>query len=317
MRAIFICLALILVSSSSALAQTFLLTGTLDEDGEPASGVFTLTLSILDDEDDVVWTEELSGVVVVDGNYAVDVGALEPLPLTVPAGAQMQVTVDGDALEPFPLGSLVRVSRAARAGQVASAPTADLLAGAAAGAVLTRTALATPGQAVVPFSALSGVPADIADGDQGTVISGAGVGLTFSEQGQLAVGDVPGDRFADDALSGDAFAGNSIPVDRIQNASISGAKVGGDLNRLSFQPAPNSLRLAAAKVAGTSLFLQPHAGCALEPGSLVTAATCTTVSCTTGDPPFQLVRRRSCAGVCGQTSSSTCTNTPVGTLVAP
>ncbi len=171
----------LLLVSTSASAQTFLFSGHLDDGDQPANGSFTVGLAIKDG-DTVLWDEEQPSVVVVDGNFAIDVGAVEPLDVAPPATARLVVTIDGDELPPAPLGRLAVAFNVGVAAEVSNASDADVVGDVTIDEALRVGDLASGGVAY-PFAAITGVPADLADGDNGQDLTlAANSGLTLQSR---------------------------------------------------------------------------------------------------------------------------------------
>ena len=266
----------LLLAASPVAAQSFLLAGHLDDGDAPASGSFAVSLALTDGAD-TLWTEEQTGVIVVDGVFAIDVGAAEPLPLSVPGRARLTVVIDGDALPPMPLSRLLRADRAVRADLADAADSADVVAGVDAAGAVTVSGLLLAGEAPVPFSALTGVPAGVADGDQGTDVTpavGSGISLTSRT---LAIQSVNGSRFATGALAGSSLASSSITGAEIANGAVTGAKIADGT-----MP-PNRLtgRFTEREVKGRVVFRVTEETCVEPIGTLTTQSTCapTDLSC--------------------------------------
>jgi hypothetical protein len=300
-----------------AQANTFLLTGSLADGDAPADGLFTFELSIFGRVDPTVevWTETQQNVVVVDGVFAIDVGAVEPLPASLDDRGFLQVTIDGDVLEGLPLPAVVRVEQAAVAqASDGVAQTAETLDGVGPDDVVRRSALAAPGGPGFPFSAITGLPAGVADGDDGVDVTVAGQGLTLGDRRLSVVVGINGDRFASGAIAGSRFAAGAITDVKVANNAVTGAKVGADLTRADLAAAPGE-----AQIAGRALFNASAAGC--DQRGFTTNATCPARVCTAGTNPVNglpINGRVGCDGTgCAQFNPTTCTNTRIGLLVAP
>lgn len=302
------------LTASAASANTFLLTGALDDGAAPANGLFTFQLAIVGANDAVLWQEQQDNVVVADGVFAIDVGAATALPASVPAPARLRVTIDDDELPAFPLTSLVQADRVSLADQANTSPTATRIGDVTAAAAVRTSALAAAGGPTAPFSAVSGLPAGVADGDQGTDVTSAGAGLTLGDRTLSVVTPTTADRFATGAIAGNRFGTGVITDTKVANNAVTGARVGADLTRADLTAV-----VGEAQIAGRAIFSATATGCDGAP-FLSTGATCATTACTatslmTGLPvPGHL----SCdASNCGQFNPTTCNNTRLGVLVAP
>lgn len=95
-------IALCLLSLSSLVAQKMPFQGRLIDGGAPFQGTATLNFSI----PDASWSEEISGVSVQNGYYAVVLGEQTPLPATLfdeNSEVSMSISVNGQALSPVKL----------------------------------------------------------------------------------------------------------------------------------------------------------------------------------------------------------------------
>jgi hypothetical protein len=300
------------LTASAAHANTFLLTGALDDGAAPANGLFTFELAMVGADDAVLWAEQQDNVVVVDGVFAIDVGAAIPLPAGVPAPARLRVSIEGDELPAFLLTSLVQADRVSVADQAATSPTATQMGTVTAANAVRTSALATAGGPTAPFAAVSGLPAGVADGDQGTDVTSAGAGLTLGDRTLSVVTPTAADRFAAGAIAGTRFGTGAITDAKVATNAVTGAKVGADLSRADL-----SAVVGEAKVAGKAIFSATAAGCDGTP-FLSTRSSCDTRTC-----PFTLPNgieingRVGCDGTgCGQ-FATTCVNSRLGVLVTP
>lgn len=296
-------------------AQSFTLTGFLDDGAVAAEGLFTFAFA-LRDADTTLWSEEQSGVVVVDGVFAVDVGSAVPLPRAVPSGARLFVTIDGDELPPV---SLARLARAARATTTVDADTATNTArlnGLSSSSFVTADALARPGGAAVPFAVLADVSGDLADGDNGTVVTATSDGVVLVD-GVLSLSAVPGDR-----LAARSVTSATIPDGTVQSRHV----VDGSIGTLQVA-AGNILRATLAgdvtdrEVRSTPVFRVDAVGCPVERGFLTRSSTCVPTACTAvivinGFDTLVSGRTR-CDGTGCIAGTPTCPNTPLGSLVRP
>jgi hypothetical protein len=305
------------VSSSTALAQTFTLSGTLtdgDSNDAPAAGPFTMAFSIVDDVT-TLWSETQTGVAVVDGVFVVEVGAVEPIDVDVPVGAVLVVVVEGDALSPIPLARLLGTPRAARAATATTASVATRVGGLLPDEIVTRQRLATAGQAALPLQAVPARPNGIDDGDTGTDVSvAADSGLTLAAR-SLALGTVNGTKIATGAVARANLAASSVPGTRVAAGAVrtehvvDGSLVGADILGA----------VTAREVATTPIFQVTAPFCAQSAGALMRSGSCTsraTVSCSGAFPP----EARSCdSNAClpSLAADASCRNTPIGEVVLP
>lgn len=294
-----------------ARANTFLLTGTLFDGEGPADGLFTFELALIeaDDQPVVAWQETQENVVVVGGVFAIDAGAVEPIgPVFVNGRVSLQVTIDGEVLDAFPLATFVRVDRAGVALNALTAATAATLQDVSPAEAVRRSALAAPGGPTFPFAAITGLPAGVADGDDGVDVTAAGQGLTLGDRRLSVVVGTNGDRFQSGAIAGSRFSAGAITDVKVANNAVTGAKVGADLTRADLAAPPGE-----AQVSGRALFNATADGC--DQQGFTTSATCPTRSCVDG---FGVPGRVGCDGTgCARLNPSTCPNTRIGLLVAP
>ncbi len=319
MRAVvtsFFAIGVLSLASVPASAQTFLLTGAIDDGGAPASGILTFALELRDDDGSALWQETQANVVVIEGAFALDVGAAEPLPSAIPATATLTVIIEDDELDPLPLATLLRAARAARAPSADTSPTTRQLGTVGPDDVVTREALATAGGATVPVSGVADMPADVLDGDNGAVVSSAGTELDLEPDGTLAL---------EALVSGVALAGNSVVQfgsGSIQSAkvaanAITGAKVAAN----ALTRADLAADIGVSQVSTTRIFRVNTTSCSEPDDTLTTQATCAALLCDTGNVGpggFPVFGRLSCSdGTCGGLNASTCANSDAGFLVAP
>ncbi len=305
------------LASTPSVAQTFLLTGSLDDGDAPASGLLTFALEIHDTVGVSLWQETQSNVVVVGGVFALDVGAAEPLPPAIPASSTLTITVEDDELEALPLAKLLRVARSARTPVADESPSARRVGGVVADDVVTREALSTPGGASVPVSGVADMPADVLDGDNGAVVVAAGDNVTLSPDGTLALASsIPGSALANNSVN--QFGTGVIQSAKVAVGAVTGAKVAANtLTRSDL-----SSDITASKVSGISVFRVGTNSCSEPSGTLMTVSSCAALVCDTGQTlpnGVPLFGRLSCndSTNCSTFGASTCANTNVGKLVAP
>lgn len=297
MRALVVVMAL---CSSSAIAQTFPFAGVLETADGRVDGLVDIELAILAGDGTPLWTESQAAVVVVDGVFAIDVGASAALPAVMPSQATLALTIDDDALPPVPLARLIAASGAASADRATSSATTNTLAGSGAADVATRTALASAGGPAVDFSNIAGVPASVRDDDQGTDLTSTSGDFVVSAR-VLSLGTVSGAR-----LGASTVSGSSLAVGRTQVAAnaVTGAKMlDGSLARISLAD-----DVTAREVKTVPIFIQT-AACGT---GFTTSGACVPPSCGLG-------RQIECSGIgCSSPSPLAlrqCFNAKVGELV--
>jgi hypothetical protein len=194
-----------------------------------------------------------------------------------------------------------------------TAVTAETLQDVSAAEAVRRSALAAPGGPAFPFTAITGLPAGVANGDDGVDVTTAGQGLTLGDRRLSVVAGTNGDRFQAGAIAGSRFAAGAITDVKVANNAVTGAKVGTDLRRADLAAAPGE-----AQVAGRALFNATADGCTQS--GFTTNPTCPTAVCEAFNPFIgaNVPGRLSCDGeFCGQLNATTCPNTRIGLLVAP
>lgn len=262
--------ALFALAAAPGQAQTFLLSGHLDDGddaGAPANGSFTVGLALRDGVTEL-WSEEQTGVIVIDGFFAIDVGAVSPIDITAPATAVLDIVVDGDALPPMPVSRLVSAARASRATRASTANSADLVGTVTAANAVTRARLAQSGGLTLPFSALTGLPAGVADGDTGREFDlAAGSGLAIANR-TLSLGSVPGTKLGLGAVTR-ALLPATLGSTQIQDGAVTGAKVASGTITGS-----QVSGITAAQVLSSSIFTVIAPGCVDALGALSATATC-------------------------------------------
>jgi hypothetical protein len=298
-----------LLLAPAAAANTFLLTGALDDGAAPANGLFTFELAIVGADDAVLWQEQQDNVVVADGVFAIDVGAASALPASVPAPARLRVTIDEDELPAFPLTSLVQADRVSLADQANTSATATRIGVVAAADAVRTSALAAAGGPTAPFTAVTGLPTGVADGDQGTDVTSAGSGLTLGDRRLSVVSPTSADRFVTGAIDGSRFGGGTITDAKVALNAVTGAKFPNlNLRRTRFTANPGE-----AQMAGRDVFADAN-GCVTSSG-LTTRSSCASRSCT---DQFGVSGRVGCDGTgCARLNPTTCSNLSLGVLVAP
>jgi hypothetical protein len=303
-----------LLASPAASAQTFLLSGALDDaDGPVAAGPLPFVLQLVED-DAVLWAEEQPAVDVVGGVFVVDVGSATPLPSLVPARARLRITVDGDELPLVPLAQVARSARASRAATTARAAEAERLQGHAAADFVGPDALATPGVPFVGFDHVTGVPAALANGDDGPVVTGTAGGVVLRADGTLALENVPGDRLGVDSINGGHLLTGSVGTRQVADGTVEGSHFNGrQLTRGELDA-----DLTTREVRTRQVYRVDDIACTAALGTLTTQPDCAPTPCT---PVLNAPGQLACGtGNCGLPIGfprPRCANTPVGHLVRP
>jgi len=257
--------------SATASAQTFPFAGALDDGDRVADGLFTFELALLGPDASVLWTEEQANVVVVDGVFALDVGASTPLPATIPGRARLAITVDGDALPPVPLARLLSVTRAAVAATAETSASTNRLADRAPDEVATREALANGGGPPLAFANITGLASTVADGDQGTDVTSTSTDFAISGPA-LSIATVNGSRLAPGSVT--AANISAVGTASVADGAVTGEKVlDGTMTRSRFDAG-----MGAREIKTTRIFVRP-AGCD-QGGDLTEASSCLRRSCT-------------------------------------
>ena len=295
--------------STAAFAQTFVFAGALDDSDRPADGLFTIDFELIDEDSNVIWSEQQANVVVVGGVFAVDVGANAPLPNEIPGRSRLVMTIDGDELPPVPLARFASAIGAFRAGQAASSPTTLALNGVTAVEAATREGLLAAGGTPVAFANITGVAASVRDGDQGTDVASTSADFAVSAR-TLSLATVNGSRLAAGAVTGARFSTGALGAAAVQDGAITGAKVANG----SLAPSRLSVDVTAREVKTATVYFVA-AGCA-GANNLTDARTCRTQSCSLNGG---VGGSRSCDGnscvLTRVTNPLICSNEIVGELV--
>jgi hypothetical protein len=299
----------LLCATRLAQAQTISFSGFVDDEGATAEGLFDFSFALKEENGAVVWSEEQPATIVTGGVFAVDLGVHEPLPLALPATAELVVTIDGDELPPVALARLARVARAHHAPLVGEADLADDLGGLASSAYVASGVLGRPGGPPVSFSQLTDVPSGLVDEDNGLVVEDTDDGLLLV-QGELSLADVAGDRLAPGSLTGDAVQSDSLASAQVKDGTLTSTHVvDGSLTR-----AVLSSPLTRSSVSTEAVFRVTAAGCSAEQqGLLTTKEGCTTDACNL--LPGGAVGQWNCARTSCVVVQEKCFNEFVGRLV--
>lgn len=304
----FACVALL--TSSTASAQTFLISGQLDDGDAPANGSFVVDLAIVDGDVEL-WSEQQTGVVVVDGVFAIDVGAVEPITIDFGVGAALAITIDGDALPPLRLARLQRTAVAQRAAEADHAPNAEHAGAVTEANAATRARLATVGGVSVPFTSITGLPANVVDGDSGLDLAvpvAGNPGVTLTNR-TLALDTIDGAKLGVGSVQSGRLGGNAVSGNKIVDGAITGAKVqDGTLVGTNL-----AVDVTADKVATRAIFEVTVTNCAgLPAGALELTSSCAPPSCGVGN-----IQNEGCNSTVCQPSRVICANRPIGFVVLP
>lgn len=258
------------LAAMTASANSFTFAARLDDGPTPASGLFTIDVALVDDDGDLIWTEQQSAVIVVDGVLALDVGAAEPLPAYVPPGAQLRLTIDDEELDPMPLASLHFAEYAGSVVFVDVAARATSLNGVDAAAAATREAL--DDGLPVAFGNVTGLSPTVLDGDNGVTVSSTSADFALSNR-TLGLGSVNGSRLAANVVTAAKVSG-TLSTSHVADGTITGAKlVDGTLPRSRLAANPTEREVKAVPV-----WIMP-AGC-VDAGYFTEATSCPLRTCT-------------------------------------
>jgi hypothetical protein len=261
------------------MASGFSFAGELYDGAQPFNGSADIELALYDVATGgaPLWSESQSGVVVVGGVLALDVGSESPLPPSVARtlGLFLEVVVEGDALAPRArLGAVPVAERAVVAGSVDQADDALALGEHAAEELATLAALQTLGGASVAWGNLSGLPAGVDDGvDNGTVFT-TGAGLVLNA-GQLSLANdgVQASHLASGAVTSAKLAAGAVGTTQLADGAVQAADVAdGSITSADLGDAS----MGTAQLAGTiRLYRVQYSGCLQPVGTLMDTGTCT------------------------------------------
>lgn len=250
----------------------------------------------------VLVTADVPAVVLVDGFLSVDLDLAEAVDAAL-AGETLlvSVTVD-DGVAPLTATSVVGpvffAAHASEAGHALDAASADAVGGLTDAELVSAAALAASGGPAVAWENLTSLPAGIADGDDGNVLS-IGAGLTRTGV-TLSVSALTGASIVDGTIGTNQIADDTLTSSHL--ASLGGADfaadslAGADFAQTSFT-STDVVRPVVMRVEAQ--------GCALR-GRLTTATTCPQVTCNNGTGGLSCT-----TGLCG-TLVGTCTNPLAG-----
>jgi len=184
------CLGLlaVLLVASTATAQVPQKLGyqgrLLKADGTPVKGLKTLTYAVFATETSTgaLWTEQ-QDLVLSDGFYSTYLGSVTAFPAGLFDGSErfLEVSVDGAALSPRQLIASVAYSlRSGVARDVAGGGTVDAASVSVNGQPLTTPGTVNAAANPVDWTRLKGVPAGLAAGTTGLVLSGSDSNLAFN-----------------------------------------------------------------------------------------------------------------------------------------
>lgn len=298
--------------AAPAMANGFSFSGELFDGSQPFNGSADFELALYDAATGgtPMWSENQSGVVVVGGVFALDVGSESPLPPAVARtlGLYLEVVVEGDALAPRArLGQVPVAERATVTGYVELADDALALGERAAEELATLAALQTLGGASVAWGNLSGLPSGVDDGvDNGTAFTtGTGVALASGQlslatdgvqAGHLASGAVTSAKLAAGAVGTTQLADGAVPSADVADGSITSADLG-------------DASIGTAQLAGTiQIYRVQYSGCLQAVGALMSTSTCSPASGGCLPPATWDCQDSTC------NTHATCANVAVGRL---
>ena len=198
--------------------------GRLAVGGVGRDGVFDAVVEIRDDTGTVRLTETVTGVIVVDGAFGVDldmasvIGDLE-------SGQVMTVEVEiADLIATARLGAAFSAGAAENAAFAASVASADRLGDVAPASLIQVATLDDIGAVQIAFGNLTGVPAGVADGADSGNIDTLDTALVVSAGTlRLAPTSISGAMLVDGTVTSNALA--DLTVTTTQLAALSSADV--------------------------------------------------------------------------------------------
>lgn len=305
-RQAFLPLAVLSFAAASLAGEvpaTLVVEGRLTSDGVGVDDIVDIDITARDGASTVIgeWSE--TGVVLVDGTFAiaVDVGAMTAALET--DSVVFEVRADEVGATAI-IGSVAAARRAARASSAPVADEADTLGTQRPAELVSASALAAPGGPRILYDNINiGRPAGIDDGDDGDVLAtGAGLSIT---SGALTLGPITGALITDGTVDSDAIADGTVTTTQVTvfgNADVADASLtGADFAPVSF---------TSSDVAGLrqALFQLPR-GCDTLQG-FATTTTCTKrTGCVAGEA-------RDCAsGLCETGNVTFCSTTRLGELL--
>jgi hypothetical protein len=257
-----------LAFSAARAAPVVEVNGDLRADGEPVSGVFTVTVEVSDDDGNVLDTQVVNNLAINDGTFAVELD-LEPGRALLEEGDVLTVTTDlGDGLVATArLGSVLFAASADAAEIAGIAVVAERLGDIPANELVDQSQISS---VAVAFLNLANVPEGIADGDDGNVLSLQGLAVNA---GRLEVspssvtsaavqnGTITGAQILDGSINGDH---TGVTSGQLQTGTLTGANFANNA-------------FASTDFDTTNVFVRPT-GCE-SPGLLTTQSSCTRRTC--------------------------------------
>ena len=314
-----ISLSVLLAGSAFAggfgIGRPYVWAGHLENAAGPVDGPVAATFTVTTSGGVVLDTQIENTLVVVDGDFVVD--------LLVPETSDplfLRVTINSVVLDPpapLPQGW----PRAFSADNALASDVADEARAIGPLTTVMSTQRLGSGAIEVPLIRITGFPAAFADGDQGLAFA-AGTTIDFSN-GTIGIkaASLPGTAFGGVPQVADLADGTIATAD-LGNASVLAA----DLSALPLTKlAPNTLTGRHFGTTPVTLFEVTEPGCPEPIGEVLESPTCRfqgAVTCTgrigvntfTGHVPCAATNRTT---ECFTGSSSDCPNTPAGVLVFP
>lgn len=303
MRGLF---ALLLCASAAHAAPSVFVEGRFTSDGVGVDDVVALEITLRGADGASLLELPLAGVVLVDGNFAVEVD-LAGIEAEVAAGdVAFEVRID-DATAAAHLGSVHSVARATRADVANGADSADRLGFLEADELVSISRLALPGGPPLTFANLTNEPPGLTDGDQGNVdVVGGGLVLVGGEL-----------RIANASVTASVVVDRSIATAAIADGTVTNTQLGaleaadfaaGTLTGADF--GPTSVTVANLDGTEVDIFLTA-AGCQPSNPEFSLTSSCNRVpfGCRSGQV------KNCTTGVCETTTSTTCSNARLGELL--
>lgn len=295
------------LSSSSAQALEHITwAGELRDGAAPVNRLVSAIFVVKDGTATVSQLEEAS-FDVTEGNIVVDLEVNDSDSLT------LEVLINGELLGPMPLRtvwSAVAIADSATFSDLADEANAvgDIT------QPLTKTALATAGQAPVPVGNIFEFPEQFLDGDQGVDFNPDAANFTFVN-GVLSLKDGSITSAQLTSISAADVAPGAVTAAKVADGSLTTSDFTGTLPLDRLAPATLTARHFGAAATRTQMYKVSAANCDLRQGTITPDPTCqftSTTSCTTSQG---FPGKRDCVGNCFVPTVSPCANTPYGALV--
>ncbi len=306
-------LLIAMVASTSVFAGTPLVSltwaGELHEAAGPVNRNVSALFVVKDGATTVSQVEDAS-FDVTEGNVIVD------LLVSDAAGLTLEVFINGDALGSLPLTTTWPAAVFADAADTAE--TAD--SAARVGTItqpVTKTMLATAGQAAIPLSSINGFPTAFLDGDQGLGFTPDPVNFTFVN-GLLSLKDASITNAQLSSVNAADIAASAVTTAKIASNTVTNFDIGAPLPLTKIASDSVTATQLGAASTKTPMFRVTESGCEEPVGLLMVSSTCkftNTDTCTLVSGQFPINGRLNCAGTCVTGLTSPCPNTLFGALV--